>query len=174
MTQKEKAVSQLKDVFSRWEGLLATLSEPQISAGLLSDGQSIKDNIAHLRAWQALSIERVECALRGSVPTYAGWPKGIDPDAEENRDRINAWIRENHHDWPWAYVRRQWLAGFHRFIDLAQKIPETDLDDKRKYPWLGGYSLLDVLTGSYEHHLVDHLEPAVAWLRKHLHGLGGS
>ena len=172
MTDKAQAISQLKDVLRRWEGLLATLSEAQISAGILSDGQSIKDNIAHLRAWQALSIERLECALRGVAPAYAGWPKGIDPDADENRDRINAWILENHRDWPWAVVHRQWLAGFHRFIDLAQRIPEKDLKDKTKYPWLGGWALMDVLTGSHEHHLIDHLEPAVAWLTDHLHGLG--
>jgi hypothetical protein len=173
MPDKTTAILQLRNTLHNWEVLLARLNEAQITARKLPAGLSIQDTLAHLRAWQALSIERLEAALHGTVPTYAGWPKGIDPDDEQHRDRVNDWILENHRDWPWAAVHRLWLVGFHRFIDLAGRIPETELLDPAKVPWLRGYTLMDGLTGSYEHHQVDHLEPILAWLKEHPHGLDG-
>lgn len=167
MTNKTQAIAQLKNVLDGWEVLLASLSETQITACALPEGLSIKDVIAHLRTWQALSIERLESALQGKAPRYSGWPAGIDPDDETQRDRINAWILENHKDWPWPDVHRLWLAGFHRFVDLAGRFREEELTDPGKVPWLHGWTLMDVLTGSYEHHQADHLETLQAWLKEH-------
>ena len=172
MISKHSAIQQLKDVLDRWGHLLAGLNESQITARNLPDDLSVKDNIAHLRTWQARSIERLEAALNDRVAAFAGWPQGIDPDDEDHTDRINAWILENHRDWPWPDVHRLWFAGFHRFIDLAERIPESELTDPARVPWLRGQTLMDVLLGSYEHHHVDHLEPLLAWLKEHPHGLG--
>ena len=45
-------------------------------------------------------------------------------------------------------------------------IPEQDLLEAGKYPWLEGHPLLLVLQASYEHH-EEHLHPLLlAWLRQ--------
>jgi hypothetical protein len=63
-------------------------------------------------------------------------------------------------------VHQVWRDGFLRLLELAAAIPEQDLLDTKKYPWLKGYALFDVLKGSYEHHHIDHLEPLQAWLQQ--------
>ena len=52
MNDKKQIITTLKEEFNRWEELLASLSEEQITAPHLPSSLSIKDVIAHLRAWQ--------------------------------------------------------------------------------------------------------------------------
>ena len=51
MNDKTQMLAALRQEFDRWEALLAGLSEAQITAPDLPSGLSIKDVIAHLRAW---------------------------------------------------------------------------------------------------------------------------
>jgi hypothetical protein len=146
----------LNDVSRRWEELLASLSEDQIDAPQ-PDGLSIKDVVAHLRAWQVVSITRLEAAQSGGEPMYPDWFAGLDPDVEEHTDVFNARIYDAHHRQPWSRVYTDWRDGFRRFLELAESIPEEELLAAGRYPWLSGYALSDVLEGSYEHH-VEHLE----------------
>ena len=98
---------------------------------------------------------------------FPNWLAGLDPESEEDTDQFNARIYETYHQQPWSRVYQSWRDGFLRFLKLGEEIPENDLSDTKKYPWLKGYSLFAVLQGSYEHHHDDHLEPLLAWLRQH-------
>jgi hypothetical protein len=157
MNSKNQTLASLNDVFRRWEDLLVDLSEEQINAPRRLDGLSIKDVIGHLRAWQLVSIARLAAARSGVAPVYPEWFAGLDPDAEEQTDLFNARIYDAHHRQSWSSVYNDWRAGFRRFLELAEAIPEEELLAAGRYPWLAGYALIDVLTGSYEHH-VEHLE----------------
>jgi hypothetical protein len=164
---KKQILSLLNDEFSRWEEITASLSEEQITASQLHANFSIKDVIAHLMAWQQVSIARLEAARLNKEPEFPDWLAGSDPESESAVDQYNARIYQTYHQLPWARVHQEWKDGFLRFLKLGEEIPETDLLDTGKYPWLKGYSLLAVLQGSYEHHHVDHLEPLLDWIRQH-------
>lgn len=166
MDAKNQLLMMLQEEFKRWEELLNGLSEEQITNQQIAPNWTIKDVIAHLMTWQQRSITRVEAALLNVEPDYSGWPAGLDPESEEDLDQINAWIYQTHKDQPWSRVHRDWRAGYLRFIELSQAVPEEDLLDTNKYPWLGGYSLSAVLEGVYDHHHVEHLEPLQDWLRQ--------
>ncbi len=164
MTNKTQLITRLRDEFDRWEALLAGLSEAQITARDLPAGLSIKDVVGHLRAWQQISIARMEAAQANREPVYEGWPAG-NPD-DQNHEKINAWIHETYRDQPWPSVHRAWREGFVRFLELSEAIPEQTLMTKGLYPWLGEYALAGVLEGSYDHHHEEHYEPLAAWLRE--------
>ena len=70
----------LNEEFNRWEHLLAGMSEEQITAPQLPANLSIKDVIAHLRAWQQRSIARLEAALLDREPEFPRWPEELVPD----------------------------------------------------------------------------------------------
>ncbi len=163
MTTKPHLLTQLRDEFNRWEALLAGLTEDTLTARELPAGLSIKDIVGHLRAWQQISIARLEAAQANREPVYAGWPAG-DPDADENLEKINAWIHATYRDQPWPDVHRAWRDGFLRLIELSEALPEKDLIEKGVYAWLGDYALAAVLEGTYEHHR-EHYEPLPDWLR---------
>lgn len=167
MNDKQQILTALQEEFSRWEELLASLSEEQVTAPQLPAGLSIKDVMAHLMAWQQVSIARLEAAQVDKEPVYPNWLEGLSPESEEDVDQFNARIQESYRRQPWVHVYQDWRSGFFSFLKLAKEIPENDLLDAQRYPWLDGYPLIAVLQGSHEHHHEDHLEPLLAWLREH-------
>ena len=169
MNDKQQILTTLREEFNRWEALLAGLSEEQITAPQLPANWSIKDVIAHLRAWQQRSIARLEAALLNRAPEYPTWPAQFDPEAEGEPHDLNAWLYAAYRDQPWSSVHRDWREGFLHFLELGEAIPEKDLLEAGRYPWLEGYALFAVLQGSYEHHRehAEYLEPMVARLRQH-------
>ena len=170
MSDKQGALSALRQEFDRWESLLASVSEAQVTAPAFAENWSIKDVVAHLRAWQQRSLARLEAALHNREPVYPAWPEQLDPEAEGQPHDLNAWLYEQERDTAWADVHQRWRAGFLRLLELANTIPEDALADKATFPWLEGYALMDVLQGSLEHHRehAEHLAPVLA-RHRHAH-----
>jgi len=123
--------------------------------------------MAHLMAWQQTSIARLEAACFNTEPVLPIWLAGLDPESEEDLEQFNARIYETYHQQLWPRVHEEWRDGFLKFLKLGEEIPENDLMDPEKYPWLKGYSLFAVLQGSYEHHHDEHLEPLLTWICQH-------
>lgn len=159
---KHELLADLREVFRRWEKLLASKSQDEITARRAPEDWSISDVVAHLTAWQQVSIARLEAALLETEPEFPTWLGGVDPFlAESNVDDFNSRICAIARDQPWSSVWRGWAAGFIRFLELAEAIPENIMLDTERYPWLRGYALSAVLQGSCEHHQ-EHLEPLLA------------
>jgi hypothetical protein len=152
MDSKRRILDLLKEEFTRWEELLGGISEERITSREGHSSRSIKDDIAHLRAWQQLSIARLEAAASGSEPDLPDWLEGSDPEDEQKIDSYNERIFETFRDQSRAQVYRKWREGFLRFLEAGKAIPEEEMVDTGRYPWLKGYPLLAVLEGSYEHH----------------------
>lgn len=165
MPDKQQLLAALRAEYARWQALLDGLSAAQ-AAGPLPDGLSVKDVIGHLHAWQQISVARLEAAREDREPVYPAWLGGLEPDLEENLERINATIHAMYAAEPWPVVHELWLADFGRLLDLAAAIPENGLFDTERYPWLRGYALADVLQGTYEHHHDDHYPSLAAGLKK--------
>lgn len=166
MSMKQHILAALQEEFDHWEELLAGMSEAHITAPHLPASWSTKDDIAHLWAWQQRSIARVDAARLDREPAFPVWPTPVDPEAEDAADPVNAWVYETYHDQPWPTLHQQWRQGFLHFLEGAAAIPEKDLLDSGRYPWLNGYPLAFILVASYDHHH-EHLEKTIAWLREH-------
>ena len=166
MNMKDHILTALRGQFNRWEELLASLSEEQITAPHFDFDWSIKDVIAHLWGWQQISIARMEGGLHDREPEFPKWVVNLNEDWEENADQTNAWIYKTYHEQSWSKVHQNWRDGFLRFLESGEPIPEKDLLDGGRYPWLKGYSLAFILVASYDHHQA-HLEKWLDWLREH-------
>ena len=105
-----------------------------------------------MRAWQQLSIARLEAAQTAAEPVLPDWLMGLPPDEDEYLEDHNARIHASYHALSGVQVRELWQASFQRFLALAEALPESDMMDRQQYSWLNGYALYDVLNGSYEHH----------------------
>ena len=161
MNDKAQIIAALREEFNRWEGLLKGLSEEQITAANRVAEMSIKDIVAHLTVWQQINVARLEAVRQNKEPEYPKWHPEFDPESEEELAKINAMIYETRREQSWSDVHREWKERFLRFLELAESIPEKDLLEIGKYPWLKEYPLSAVLLGSYEHH-EEHLEPLLA------------
>lgn len=166
MPDKQQLLTTLRAEYERWQTLLASLDETQLTSRTLPADLSIKDVVGHLRAWQQISITKLEAVIEDRPPVYPAWLDGLAPDEEENLEQINATIHTLHRDASWTAVHEAWQTGYLRLLELAAAIAEKDLLDKQRYGWLGGYAPADVLEGTYEHHHDDHYAPLIASLRE--------
>ncbi|MEZ4712705.1 MAG: DinB family protein [Caldilineaceae bacterium] len=172
MYMKTHILAALREEFDHWERLLAGLSEAQITAIPQPGEMSIKDEIAHLWAWQQRSIARMEAGAHNTEPQMPQWwpdatvtRADADVDHEALNDRINAQINALYRDTAWPEVYEQWRTEFLHFLNVSAQVPEAALLDASRYAWLSGYSLADVLLGSYDHHQ-EHLDGLMARIEK--------
>ncbi len=156
-------IQRMKDEFQRWDSLLCGLDEQQAIAREKPSEWSIKDEVAHLMVWQQRTVARLEAALHNRQPVFPAWPQHIDTGEEEPVDEINAWLHETQRDRPWANVYSDWKNCFQRLIELGQTLPEKDLLEVGKYPWLPDYPLAIIMESSCDHH-AEHYDPLVARL----------
>src|ERR1041384_1320157 len=152
MNMKEHILAALREQFENWESLLASLSEEEITSPHFDLGWAIKDIVAHLWAWQQISIARMEGGLKDREPGYPKWIVESIENWEEDSNRFNALTFEHHHNKPWPEILQMWRSGFLYLLELENQISQRDLLDGNRYPWLKGYSLAAILVASYNHH----------------------
>jgi hypothetical protein len=166
MDMKQHILAAMKEELERWDELLAKMSTGQVTAALLPSSWSVKDEIAHLWAWQQRTTARMEAALLSREPLFPSWLPGVDPETESTTDQTNAWLYENYREMSWSEVYQSWRAGFLKLLEMSEKITERDLLDSGRYRWMKGYSLAAVLISSYAHHQ-EHLDGLLEWLHEH-------
>lgn len=165
MNMKTHILAALEEQLNRWEYMLAGLDAEQIIVPRFDDDWSIKDVVAHLWAWQQISIARMEAAALDREPHFPAWVADLPQDWEENAGQTNAWIYEIYHKKPWAEIYHNWREGFLHLLQSAEPISEKDLLDGNRYPWLSGHPLALVLIASYDHHQ-EHLEKLLIRLQE--------
>ncbi len=148
---KNELIEELKKEYSRWLILLQGFAEDELTRYLPGESLSTKDKVAHLFAWQQLSIARLEAAIQGHDPIIPPWLISSQPDTDDV-DQDNEQIFQMYLSNSWQEIFTLWRTGFEHFISLCSLLQEEDLFKTGKYPWLPEYALADVLTGSLEHH----------------------
>ncbi len=159
MTEKDRMMSMLRQVFEDWEGWLGGLTPAAATTPAAGQDWSVREVVVHLHGWQEISIARVEAAISGWEPVLPEWARSLPKGWEENVDPTNASIQAFYRSRAWAEVHTDWKDGFTRFISLCDAVPLDMLEDKDRFSWLPGFPLMAVLRGSYLHH-VEHLEKA--------------
>jgi len=152
MSMKDHILLAMKELFEKWENSLSLLKEEQVTKKLGDSDWTIKDNLAHLWAWQQRTLARVEAAGEDREPVMPAWAN--TPDFNQvDVDVINARIYESNRNKSWNEVHQNWKEGFQRLLDAASKVGERDMLDAERFAWLKDYSLAHFLLSSYDHHL---------------------
>lgn len=159
MTMKGHILAALREQFEAWEATLARLGEAAIIARTGPSDWSIKDELAHLWAWQQRTLARLDAARLDREPQFPAWPVDVIDDSE----RINAWIYQTNQSQPWSAVHQNWRDCFRRVLETAEGISERELLDSDRYAWLEGHAIVAFLLATYEHHQ-EHFEKLSARL----------
>ena len=113
------------------------------------EGWTVKDILAHLTAWRQLTAARLEAALHGGEPAMP-WPAPLDE--ERDLDEINRWFFETNRDKPLAEIARESRETLDRVERAIAALPERDLLEVDRFPWLAGSAVGPaVVSGTVEH-----------------------
>jgi len=153
MTLQTHLLSALRELFEQWQEHLASLDPALISTRHVTGFWTTKDVVAHLAAWLELSYARLHAALGVTDPTLPAWMTRANVDHSEDVTDINAVIYAGIKDDAWEQVQARWQAGFEHLLHTAARFDERTLLDSDRFSWMHGYSMADVLLGTYDHHL---------------------
>jgi len=157
MQARHQILTMLREEFRQWDELLVNIGEEQVStlhAPQKPYNSSLKDVVAHLAAWQQVSLARAEAANADRCPEFPAWLAGRDPDVDgfAELDQLNDSIYEAAARKSWTSIYLEWRHVFLRFLEMAEKLPEKDLEDAGRFPWLKGHPLSLVFLNCCKHH----------------------
>ncbi len=153
MTLQTHLLSALRELFEQWQEYLSSLDPALMATRPVTGAWTRKDVLAHLAAWQELSNARLDAALAGAEPTLPAWSLPANGDPAEDVTDINAGLYAASKDDPLEQVQARWQAGLEHLLTSAARFDERTLLDGDRFPWMHGYSMADVLLGTYDHHL---------------------
>ena len=142
----------LQNEFSAWQHQLQGLENSGEQIALADTSWTLKDVLAHLWAWQQVTLARLQAGLDDAGPVFPDWLQGGDPDSEPLLERYNDRIYRENREIAWQDVLDKWRNGFAQLIALAKSIPVENLEQADRYSWLKGYALSAVLEGTLNHH----------------------
>ncbi|MBI1800672.1 MAG: ClbS/DfsB family four-helix bundle protein [Chloroflexi bacterium] len=138
------------------EALLAQVGEARMSQPGVEGDWSAKDIVAHLRFWEQSVVDELERLARGENP---------QPNPDVNTDETNAQVFAANHNRLPADVLSESRQTFQRLLIHVEGLPEVDLFDPQRHPWIGDNDPLwkEIEMESYGHYR-QHLPALRAWL----------
>jgi hypothetical protein len=161
---KSALLEQIERERAFWDQLLADIGERRMLEPGATDEWSFKDVVAHLNGWRRKTLARLDAAHHGHAPAAPPWPAQLDED--DDVDQINDWIYKANRERPLQEVLGEYSQSFQRMRDAVTALPERDLSEVGRYPWLQNYALANVITDSFGHLHEEHEPVLRAWLAK--------
>ena len=155
-TQAEQ-IAALRADQAFWRALAAEVGPARYTDPGPMGEWSFADMAGHLVGWRERTINRVLAIGRGEPEPAPPWP--ADLDADDDVDRVNDWIQEQHAGRSPEQLVADYDASYDRLIEALESVP-AHLHEAM-VPW-ADEPLVEV---DFTGHLHDeHVGPARAWL----------
>ena len=154
---KSELIQHLEEENRKYEAFLAQIRPDRMDQPGVAGHWSVKDIVAHVADWRKRTVARLEAAARGASEPPPFWPKNLHTD-----DEINNWMYEANKDRSVQEVLDDSRRVFQQLVAAIDALPETDLNDPNRFPWLEGQSLTSVDFFSHFHE--EHEPDLRAWL----------
>ena len=159
---KAQLLAELDDENAAWLALLDGIGTANMLQPEVAGGWSIKDIVAHLTGWRRRTVQRFQAMLDPTIDRTPPWPSNLR--ADDDVDRINAWIYATNRDRPLADVLSDEQAVFQQMMAAIRALPEAELHNPQHFAWLEG----EPLSGSilFGHFHEEHESDMRAWLAR--------
>lgn len=123
-----------KKLFTQIDSLDSEQQESEFPAGTLN--RNIRDVLAHLHHWHLMMLEWYAVGMSGEKPIMPapGYTWKTVPDLNRN-------IQEQYRNSPLEEVRSKLEHSHQQIQNLIEKHSNTELFEKKHYPWTGSTSL---------------------------------
>ena len=155
---KAQLLGAIHTSYTNFEAVLAPLSSEQMTTPGVNGTWSIKDNIAHISAWQRLLLDRLQ-AVRDNVDYH--WPWNEDAGDDEINEQFYQQNKARSID----DVLTEFRSLHQQVIEQVQAMSNEDLN--RPLSWRDGNPIWPVIVGNTSEHYPDHMQVIQDWLAKH-------
>jgi hypothetical protein len=159
-TTKVALLQGIREERKRLEDALIGISRSDMAKDSRPDAWSVKDNLAHVAAWEKKLLKWYETGLRGEKQAMPQWSQpGLI-------DEINLKIYQRNRDRQLDDVLQEFKESYKQILTTVESIPEDGMFTPGKYDWTGKGTLADYIVGNTSHHYIDHLEMIEAIKKK--------
>ncbi len=149
-TNKAQLLQGIGNAHDHLERTLALLRSEQTTEPLLDGGWSVKDLMAHLTAWEQLTLQRL--AVRHDAEKLAEIYSRFG-EGDEGLNRLNNELYEESKDTPLPDVRRDFNLSYNKFMQAVGDLSEEDLfQEGRSLIWDGAPLWRIIAANSYTHY----------------------
>ena len=153
---KAEILDKVQRGYAEFEDLRASLSEDQMTIPNVNSTWSIKDNIAHIAAWQNYLLGQ----LRGVIDGSTSEPEFLAATGLEDE---NEQIYQQNKDHPLADVLADFRASYQAVLATIQSMSEESLNGP--FPWSSSdRQVWSVVAGNTYEHYAEHSEIIQHWL----------
>src|SRR5579883_620953 len=122
---KATLLANLREGYRTFEALVQSLSEEQLTTPGVNGTWSVKDNIAHLSAWEKRTIHRLQVMQQGGEPT--------DPTPGMSDDEINERFYQENKDRPLSEILAEFRSLFSQLEQEVQNLSDEELNQPRTW-----------------------------------------
>jgi hypothetical protein len=164
-TTKQELLNEMERSHQDLVRVLASMSDEEKVAPILQDGWSVKDSLAHLVAWEKMTMDWLTRSLRGEhVKRFV---EGFQYDTEEQREPVmqalNQHLFEQNKDRALADVMRDFRATHRAILQFVAQMDERDIFDPNRFAWRNGSPALDMIGGNTYDHYAEHQGWILEW-----------
>lgn len=155
-TTKAELLHRLRQDRLAWDNLIATVPDVMASEPNLPNGQSVKDLMAHVAAYERWTAAQMRAATEGREPTAMELYGREELPGEAHgwdEDQINAAIYEQHKDLSLDEARAFAGEAFSDLLAAIEATPEEDFQRPGAQAWVREGNLLAAIPGqTYAHY----------------------
>src|SRR5690349_5907186 len=117
---KARLLESMQRGFAEFEAFLAPLSEQQMTTPGVNDAWSIKDNLAHLVAWQQHALRLLQGVSNNVSPAnqYQGMTE----------EQINEQIYQQNKDRPLSEVMAEFRSSYQQVLESTQNLTQEEME----------------------------------------------
>jgi hypothetical protein len=156
---RDELIRRITEGYERIRTLIAGVDPVRLSTDPVLDGWTIKDLLAHLAAWQSITVTNLFRLERGQPVLYAR----LDP---QKLDELNARFQAELKDWPLEKVLADLEGSYRQLINRISLLSDQELNDPRHFKQLRGRPLWQVIAENTYQHYEEHLPALEAWRRR--------
>jgi hypothetical protein len=159
-TSKSELLKGIRAEHKRLEKALEGLFQSEIAGVSNPDSWSVKDNLAHITAWEKKLINWYQTGLQGGKQTLPQW------DNPGVVDEINLGIYQKNRDRQLADVLDEYQKSYQRILEVVNSIPEADMFTTSRFEWTGNDILARFIVSNTSSHYAEHIKMIEAIKKK--------
>ena len=143
---------------SRLERLIARVPEDQREAPVLPGGWSVKTTLAHVAAWEALTLARLDAVRTGKDPAIP--PLRSDRDI----DAFNAGLLAETAPRPYADIRKEFDRTHKKLVEEVSNMEDELFEREIRAAWSKRRPVWELIGANTCWHYPEHSEAIEKWL----------
>jgi hypothetical protein len=140
---------------AEFDEVIAQVGEEQWTTPGVNGAWSLKDLMAHMTAWEHVTLQRLHAAINGGE---------LDIPLDKTLDEVNEEFYQENKDRSLADIMADYRQSYEHILADVEKMSDDALDDPHRFPWMDGEPFWKSVASDTFEHIEGHIGSIRDWL----------